>query len=1196
VLAAGVAALLVVVTGVASTARGETVRELTGRWADGTADSVRQGEVLNSEWRLNLNDSPAAPANEPVDNVFVTLTAHNGTFTAIPDACLTTGVVPVSAISGDGGTLVCNLGRHKQGTAVAIEVPVVASGAAGSKVSLSGTFGEATAATTPVPIVRALKIDFKLNDQDAWYEATGTSDHLTIEFPWSLYLGDGSLVGPDTVTYTITTAGTNGAAVRSAAGTYGCAAFTTPLPLGASGHPWSGGGHPADQTANTVGTCTLAYTAANTYTLTLSGIDWSPASVPTKDSAGKPLPADRLVVASGVISFQLNPADNGATAGVNVTASAPTYTSPADPAATVVDDASNNNAGKVISFFSGWSGIWGRGGTGTTSWDDQLRKSAGATLSTYMDAALPRTASRLSECTVLDARYVTLQGPAVVKPVGGTVEEMGPVDVAYYVGTSPAELDPGSASYDPDAVGTCGALPDDGWVTSLPADLSTVRAVRSSYDALDMTQLDRIALSVPVTIHGDVRAGQDIWVWHSYAINGVWSRLSDSVTQTKGARYPYTTKSRDLLRVVEAWPAVTKTADKSPLRMGEEVTYTLTYSANGGTSIASTVSSYKLVDRLPAGLTYVEGSATPAPAVSTSGGHQVLTWMLSDVPTNTVNTLTYKATTNARTVAGQVLKNSVVSTIVTDPATGTGLDSTPAEASVTVSTSGATLIGKSADQAMIPNLTGNGSGTGSWTVTLRSDDPSGQTFTDVIDVLPYNGDSRGTSFSGDYELTDVIGEGTIYYTTADPAGLSDDPADASNGRAGDVSGNTADWTTTKPADATSVTAVRVIAAALPAAEARSYQIVITTVGAKGGDVYVNRAQGRASHTELVMRTSAPTRISQYYAYDLKKYVRDAAGSWHDAQDTNDADWPLLQTGQVSAVAYKIVVTNTGQGDLTDIAVKDSLFPAVDYTIAELKSGASDEHEFTVDLSSHGERTVRNVATAHAPLPPGSTQPGLPDVSDEANVTVTPRPAAPGFTLTKVAAPVSGTEVTEGDSITYTVTGTNTGNTVLDPVTITDDLTDVLDNATLVAGSVTASRGELPVATADTLSWTGRLDVGQDVVITYRVVVKAGQGGQLIHNHVHGEAVPPNPDNPDRPGTPIVPPDVETRHPIPAQPSPSPSVTPTGGPTSGSTPGTPDEDHLAYTGADVIVSVFFGLGLLIVGGAVMAASRAGRRRN
>ncbi|WP_260395651.1 isopeptide-forming domain-containing fimbrial protein, partial [Rhodococcus sp. KBW08] len=148
--------------------------------------------------------------------------------------------------------------------------------------------------------------------------------------------------------------------------------------------------------------------------------------------------------------------------------------------------------------------------------------------------------------------------------------------------------------------------------------------------------------------------------------------------------------------------------------------------------------------------------------------------------------------------------------------------------------------------------------------------------------------------------------------------------------------------------------------------------------------------------------------------------------------------------------------------------------------------------------------------------------------------ITPPPvetnhSVPGFTVAKTADPASGTGVNAGQVITYTVTGANTGNTTLDPVVLTDDLSKVLDNAVLVDGSLKATvdgvDGAAPTLSGTTLSWTGALEAGKSVVLTYQVKVNAGvAGGTLINNKVTGTAKPPT-------GPEITPPPVTTEHPV-----------------------------------------------------------------
>ena len=61
-------------------------------------------------------------------------------------------------------------------------------------------------------------------------------------------------------------------------------------------------------------------------------------------------------------------------------------------------------------------------------------------------------------------------------------------------------------------------------------------------------------------------------------------------------------------------------------------------------------------------------------------------------------------------------------------------------------------------------------------------------------------------------------------------------------------------------------------------------------------------------------------------------------------------------------------------------------------------------------------------------------------------------------------------VKPGDTITYTVTATHTGGAAATDLTVTDDLADVLDNATFVDASIVASTGTA-TRSGPTLTWT-----------------------------------------------------------------------------------------------------------------------------
>ena len=71
----------------------------------------------------------------------------------------------------------------------------------------------------------------------------------------------------------------------------------------------------------------------------------------------------------------------------------------------------------------------------------------------------------------------------------------------------------------------------------------------------------------------------------------------------------------------------------------------------------------------------------------------------------------------------------------------------------------------------------------------------------------------------------------------------------------------------------------------------------------------------------------------------------------------------------------------------------------------------------------------------------------------------------------------------GSTLTYTLTITNTGSVALPSVTVTDDLADVLDDASFGSPITGATRS------GNTLTWTGALPVSATpVLVTYTVIV------------------------------------------------------------------------------------------------------------
>ncbi|WP_162893173.1 DUF7507 domain-containing protein [Microbacterium halotolerans] len=991
-IAAAIVTVLVGSLATALPAQAATVYELEGEWGAETPDTVQTGDSIAATWWANVNDDAEAPGNEPVDNITITVTAVGAVFEDVPPVCLThdddPSLDPESEIIDDGATLVCNRGTIDEGTALTLDTTVRVTAVDGEPVSMSATIADQDAELPELAVQNEFVQDIRWEENVSGSTRNDNSRDFT--FNWTLFHGGTSPAGADEpIVYQLTVDNSLGAVTQL--GPDGCTAFESGT---ANGHPWSGGGHDASQMAPFVGDCTLTRNSSTSYTLSLSGVDYSHVQVPTTDSAGNSLPTDRVAVASGQIQLRLITTANSG--NISVTSDAPEYT--AVDGQTTQDDPANNTSTKT------WTtGIWnhqwqygytGQGGGG--SWADIYRVAPETEVAAQVFLTYPNVASQNATqggmCQVLDTRYSQFVD-ANVRYDGAQSGELANLPLQYYVGGS-ALLDPNSGSYDPNASTVCeGAA---GWVSEPPADLSTVRAVRTTYSMADVGWSRIIALQVIQQLQPTAEPGQDVWTWGSYITptsstnNWVHGNRSLDVgdmpafgTATPDARYPFAASGRDIMRVIGVSPHVEKSVSPGTVDPGGLATYTLDYSADGTGAVAETVDGYELVDTLPLGVTYVAGSADPEPSIETDGeGRQVLTWVLDDVATNQVHSLSYDVEFADDLPGGSRHVNSAVASVE-------GLPSDPATASVTINAAGSTSIVKTADQAFIPNVSGDGVGAGSWTVDVVSEDSLPQEFTDTIDILPYNGDGRGTDTAGTYELSGPVTVSmgaTVYYTTADPATLSDDPADAANGASGDPAGNTVGWSTTFTADAT---AVRVITDELEARGAFNFTIPIVTEGMDSGDTLVNRAQGRAENTRLVMRTSAETQIATYYSANLKKYILDPEVALEDATDEDWLDAQEVETYPEhhigDTVSYRIVVENTGQGTLTNIVIDDDLFPAGSFTIDSLAPGASEFHEFSFVLEEPvGEDAVVNTACAEADIPSDSVDengdPLAPDIN------------------------------------------------------------------------------------------------------------------------------------------------------------------------------------------------------------------------
>ena len=104
-----------------------------------------------------------------------------------------------------------------------------------------------------------------------------------------------------------------------------------------------------------------------------------------------------------------------------------------------------------------------------------------------------------------------------------------------------------------------------------------------------------------------------------------------------------------------------------------------------------------------------------------------------------------------------------------------------------------------------------------------------------------------------------------------------------------------------------------------------------------------------------------------------------------------------------------------------------------------------------------------------------------------------------WTISKASNPATGSTVQPGDVITYTVTARKLEGVDPTNVVVTDDLSAVLNNATFVDGSITASTGTATLSGTD-LVWNIPTLNGTQTV-SYQVRVNAGAYGVTLTNVV-----------------------------------------------------------------------------------------------
>ncbi|MEV8263614.1 isopeptide-forming domain-containing fimbrial protein [Microbacterium sp. NPDC077057] len=576
---------------------------------------------------------------------------------------------------------------------------------------------------------------------------------------------------------------------------------------------------------------------------------------------------------------------------------------------------------------------------------------------------------------------------------------------------------------------------------------------------------------------------------------------------------------------------VAKTSDPAAgtvVEPGQTIEYTVTGTNTGATVLNPATVTDDLSGVLASAAFNDDITTTVGGTTVTTGGATLtgnaLAWTGTLQPGQTV-TITYSVTVGDDT-SGEILRNSV---------TGSGTPTTPNPGDPT----GPQVPG---DPIVPPTVTTEHPVIGSGFTISKSADPASGTAVSAGDTITYT--ITGTN-TGDTDL--------------DPAEIVDDLSGVL-GSAGYNDDVTADRGSVRVADATLTWT-----GAIPRGESVTIRYTVTVDAGVEKALLHNVVTGSA--TPQIPTDPADPSGAKTPGTPI---VPPAAETEHPVVDTgfevtksaDPASGTAVRAGDT--ITYTVSGVNTGNTVLDPATIVDDLSDVLANAEyggdAKASSGSVTlsgttltwtgtlapgdrvdiTYTVTVDEDATGVLLRNTVSGEGTPLiptdptdPESPTTPGTPVETPPAT---TEHPVAtPGFTVTKTADPATGTRVDPGSVITYTVTGRNTGDTVLDPVEIGDDLRAALAHASY-NDDVSATRGDVRVA-AGALSWNGVLRPGQDVVITYSVTVDATAGGETIANTATGEATPlipadpSDPESPTTPGTPIAPPPSSTEHPV-----------------------------------------------------------------
>jgi uncharacterized repeat protein (TIGR01451 family) len=525
----------------------------------------------------------------------------------------------------------------------------------------------------------------------------------------------------------------------------------------------------------------------------------------------------------------------------------------------------------------------------------------------------------------------------------------GPVTFATISGSTPASYLVEYSTVPTFGGDTCTDAPAN-WSSTPPSPRSTITRVRATFN---LPAVSRIRMLLNLQVNPVVAPG---------------TIITNSMVTTVGGVNPLT--ATQSVTVEPETVSVTKTGPVGSVMAGSPAGFSIQGYVQGAGSPQSGL--VAVTDTLPTGLTYipnstvltappnpttwVAGSDSATPVITVNGSNQqVLTWTLGTATASPgvfiqLPTVAFQTNTDI-SLPGGTLVNSVT---IADPNDGNpGGPNHTATASVTISNPGAFHISKTTSTPQI--ATG---GTITWQLNYANTGSTPATSTDFIDILPYTGDSRGSSFHGTIALATAAGTNgeTVEYTNASPGAINEDPGCTSNG--GVVSpptGGCQNFAATTwcpalsggacPASLAQVTGIRILGGALPGPSGtRTVTVTATTSGNLFTDQYWNSFGARTSILALGVHSPPVETIVPTPPVPFVTLVKSCLA-------------PPTCTAAAQApgtdITYGIAATNTGGHVAALVTITDPIPANMDFKVGTASDTVPAGASMTITYSADG---------------------------------------------------------------------------------------------------------------------------------------------------------------------------------------------------------------------------------------------------